>query len=71
MVEGTGTKTVVALSQASQAATTAAVVGSAILKTIMAGCMAQVWAMINGMQFIIHLPAINVEFPSNAMVVVK
>ena len=27
--------------------------------------------MINGMQFIIHLPAINVEFPSNAMVVVK
>jgi len=26
--------------------------------------------MINGMQFIMHLPAINVDFPSNAFSVI-
>ena len=37
----------------------------------MSGCMAQIWGMINGMQFIIHLPAINANFPSNAFLVVN
>ena len=27
--------------------------------------------MINGMQFIIHLPAINVSFPSNAFLIIE
>jgi hypothetical protein len=48
MVQGQAANTVVALSQASSAATTAAVVGSAILQTAMSGCLAQVWGMING-----------------------
>jgi hypothetical protein len=36
----------------------------------MSGCLAQIWGMINGMQFIITLPAINVAFPSNAFLVI-
>lgn len=27
--------------------------------------------MINGMQFIIHLPAINVDFPANAFLIIN
>jgi len=37
----------------------------------MSGCLAQIWGMINGMQFIITLPAINVAFPSNTFLVIK
>ena len=37
----------------------------------MSGALAQIWGMINGMQFILHLPAINVNFPSNAFVVIE
>ena len=33
--------------------------------------MAQVWGLINGMQFIIHLPAINVAFPKNSFLVIN
>jgi hypothetical protein len=35
------------------------------------GCLAQIWGMINGMQFIIHLPCLNVEFPQSAFEVIK
>ena len=37
----------------------------------MAGCLAQIWGMINGMQFIIHLPALNVQIPGNAMMFIE
>jgi hypothetical protein len=47
------------------------VVGSAILQTVVSGCLAQIWGMINGMQFIMNLPAINVDFPSNAFSVIS
>jgi len=47
------------------------VVGSAILQTVMSGCLAQIWGMINGMQFIITLPSINVAFPSNTFLVIN
>lgn len=36
----------------------------------MNGCLAQIWGLINGMQFIIHLPAINSAFPQNAFLVI-
>jgi len=62
---------VAAISQASTAATTSAVVGSAVLQTLMSGCLAQIWGMINGIQFIINLPALNVDFPPNAFIVIE
>ena len=37
----------------------------------MAGTLAQVWGMINGLQIIVHFPAINLAFPENAMMVVQ
>jgi hypothetical protein len=36
----------------------------------MSGCLAQIWGMINGIQFIIYIPAVNVAFPSNAFLVI-
>ena len=36
----------------------------------MSGCLAQVWGMINGVQILIYLPAMNVAFPSNAFLVI-
>ena len=35
----------------------------------MSGSLNQVWGMINGLQLIVHLPAVNVNFPTNVMVV--
>lgn len=40
IVQGAAADTVAAISQASTAATTVAVVGSAILQTVMSGCLA-------------------------------
>ena len=36
----------------------------------MSGCLAQVWGMINGVQMLIYLPAMNIAFPSNAFLVI-
>jgi hypothetical protein len=60
----TAIQTVQAVGNAGTAATAATVVGSAILQTVMSECLAQIWGMINGMQFIIHVPALNLCFPS-------
>jgi hypothetical protein len=32
--------------------------------------MAQIWGMINGMQFIIHMPTLNVDMPGNAFLII-
>ena len=37
----------------------------------MAGTLAQVWGMINGLQLIVHLPLVNVNFPQNAFIIVE
>lgn len=71
VITGRAAQTVSAAGTAGQAATVVAVVGSAIMQTVMAGCLAQVWGMINGMQFIIHLPALNVAFPANAFLIIE
>lgn len=71
IIPGAGANAVAAVGAASSAATVATVVGSAILQTLVSGCLAQIWGMINGMQFIIHIPALNVDFPSNAFVVIE
>ena len=47
------------------------VAANMLLQTVMAGCLAQVWGMIAGLQLIVHFPAINLAFPENAMMVVK
>ena len=57
--------------KAGQAATTAAVVASAVLNTIMSGALAQVWGMINGMQIMIHMPLFKVDIPPDAMLIVE
>lgn len=41
------------------------------MRTAMNGCLAQIWGLVNGMQFIIHLPAINSAFPQNAFLVIN
>jgi len=48
-IAGTAIQTVQAVGNAGTAATAATVVGSAILQTVMSGCLAQIWGMINGM----------------------
>jgi len=57
--------------QASQAATITTVVGSVIMQTLVSGCLAQIWGMINGMNFILHIPTLNIQFPSNAFMVIQ
>jgi len=42
-----------------------------ILQTVVSGCLAQIWGMINGMNFILHIPALNIDFPSNAFVIIE
>jgi hypothetical protein len=37
----------------------------------MKASLSQLWGMINGIQFIIHIPAINLEFPANAFITLK
>jgi len=69
--EGGATEAVQTLSNVSSAATAGAVIGSALMQIVMAGCLAQVWGMINGLQIMVHLPALNVNFPGNAWLVVE
>jgi len=71
VLDNVSTQTVQALGSATSTATTAAVVGSAIIQIASAGAMAQVWGMINGLQLMVHFPALNFNFPSNAIMVVK
>ena len=51
-------------------ASTAVVASTMVLQTLMAGTLAQVWGMINGLQLVVHLPLINVFFPQNAFIIV-
>ena len=64
--ENTVTRAMNAVGTISTAAAAVSVIGSAILKTLVSGGLAQIWGMINGMQFIVHLPCLNVEFPQSA-----
>ena len=59
------------IAKASQVATTSAVIGSTLLNVVMSGALSQVWGMINGMQVMVHLPSLAVNFPGNAMIVVE
>lgn len=60
-----------ALLGASRAAATAAVLASTIMKLAVSGALNQVWALINGMQIMVHMPLFKVKIPDNAMVLVK
>ncbi len=71
LVKNMATKAMDAVGNVSTASTAAIVIGSAILQTLVSGCLAQIWGMINGMQFIIHLPCLNVEFPQSAFEFIK
>jgi hypothetical protein len=37
----------------------------------MQASLSQVWGMINGIQFIIHIPTIDLDFPANAFLALK
>ena len=50
-----------------QAASTAALLVSGIVTTLMNGSLAQLWGMINGMQIAVHLTAFNVQMPDDDM----
>jgi hypothetical protein len=41
------------------------------MSMVMAGSMSQLWGMINGIQFIIHLPVLNINMPANAVLISK
>ena len=40
-------------------------------QTILSGSLSQVWGMINGLQILVHLPTMNVDFPVNVMKLVN
>ena len=40
-------------------------------QTILSGSLSQVWGMINGLQIMVHLPTMNVDFPVNVMKLVN
>ena len=46
--------------------TTTALLASTAITLATGGSMAQIWEIINGMQFASYLPLINIEFPENA-----
>lgn len=48
-MQNTATRAADAVGKMSTAATAATVVGSAVLQTLVSGCLAQIWGMINGM----------------------
>ena len=48
-------------------ASTAVVLSTIVINTVISGSLAQVWGMINGLQLIVHLPSMNIDFPENAM----
>ena len=54
-----------------QAASTVALVGTSISQILLAGSLAQLWGLINGLQIIVHLPLIHVDFPKNAGILVS
>jgi len=68
---GGATSAINALGSSAQAVTVGALVGSTIMNVVMSGALAQVWGMINGMQIMVHLPALAVKFPANAFMVVE
>jgi len=43
-----------------------AVVGSAIVSTIVSGSLSQIWGLINGLEVIIYLRLLSVDLPENA-----
>ena len=71
VIPGKAVDTVEAIGQISEAATVATVVASVILQTVVSGCLAQIWGMINGMSFMMHIPTLNIDFPSNAFLIIS
>ena len=67
VVKGLATTSLNSISKAAQSATAASVA----LKFLMRGSMAQIWGFINGMQFAIHLPTLNINLPGNGYKVMK
>jgi len=64
------TQSVDAFAKGSTVLVAAAVASSAVLNTVLAGSLAQVWGMINGMQILVHMPVFNVQFPAVSFLVV-
>ena len=67
MVLGSATKSINSIGKAAQSATAA----SAVLRILIRGSMSQIWGFINGMQFVIHLPTLNINLPGNGYTVMK
>ena len=67
VVQNSGAKSINSLAKAAQSATAA----SAALRIFFRGTMSQIWGFINGMQFVIHLPTLNINLPGNGYLVMK
>jgi hypothetical protein len=52
-------------------AATSAILVSAILKLAVNGALNQVWALINGMQVMVHMPLFKINFSETAMAMIK
>ena len=59
------------ISEASKSVVVTAAIGTAVMRTSMQASLSQLWGMINGIQFIIHIPCINLDFPTNSFTVLK
>ena len=67
VVQGSVTKSINSFTKAAQSATAA----SAALRILLRGTLSQIWGFINGMQFVIHLPTLNINLPGNGYAVMK
>ena len=67
-MNNTATQVVDSISTASKAAVLTASAGSALLQTFMRASLSQLWGMINGIQYINHIPCINLDLPANSFI---
>ena len=68
---GKATEAVFAIADAAAASTASTTGGSIVVKWLVQGSLAQVWGMINGMQLLVHVPTLNVDFPAQAFIVIS
>lgn len=57
--------------KAASAVMAAGVLGSTLMKVVMAGALAQIWGMINGLQVLVHLPCMAAQIPQAQLSIVS
>ena len=70
-VESAATAAADSAADAAQAAAIGAAVGSAIMNILMSASLSQIWGMINGIQFILNTPTLNIDLPGNGFSFLK